>query len=263
MAEAVKEESKVGEPVAAEAQPAEAAEAPAERKLLTDDELLAKHYPRYFYDKKEEIYPVDLNAYTADQSTVDGINGVAAPSKDGKHTWLIYMSYYLSDGGVVKLGGAGGHKYDLEIVIVEVKSRGNQNVTGVFYGPHGSYEHMWIRHKDDLKTIMDKEGARPRVFVSLGKHASYPVHGRVVRLFGFGTDVCNNPRAMDRPLFILDQRTRHVELIDDQFTGPKKRIHRDWSVAPGSRIKNVRKRRAVPPAAQVGKELSKLAFWRK
>lgn len=27
----------------------------------------------------------------------------------------------------------------------------------------------------------------------------------VVRLFGLGTDVCNNPRAKDRPLFILDQ----------------------------------------------------------
>lgn len=35
------------------------------------------------------------------------------------------MNYYLYDGGVVKLGGKGGHKYDLEIVIVEIKNRGN------------------------------------------------------------------------------------------------------------------------------------------
>lgn len=28
---------------------------------LTDDELLVKHYPRYFYDKSEKIFPVDLN----------------------------------------------------------------------------------------------------------------------------------------------------------------------------------------------------------
>lgn len=28
---------------------------------LTDDELLRKHYPRYFYDKKEKHFPVDLN----------------------------------------------------------------------------------------------------------------------------------------------------------------------------------------------------------
>ena len=32
----------------------------------------------------------------------------------------MYMNYYLQDGGVASLGGAGGHKYDLEIVIVEV-----------------------------------------------------------------------------------------------------------------------------------------------
>ena len=38
----------------------EVAAAAAER-LLSDDELLIKHYPRYFYDKREEIFPVDLN----------------------------------------------------------------------------------------------------------------------------------------------------------------------------------------------------------
>lgn len=36
------------------------------------------------------------------------------------------MNYYLQDGGVVKLGGKGGHPYDLEIVIVEV---GNSDVS--------------------------------------------------------------------------------------------------------------------------------------
>eukprot|EP00903_Cladosiphon_okamuranus_P016537 g15256.t1 len=266
MADTAKEESKAPEPAAAPEQPpaavaAATAAAVPQRKHLTDDELLRKHYPRYFYDKKEKFFPVDLNAYTADKSAVDGCNGVAAPSKDGEHTWLIYMNYYLYDGGVAKLGGKGGHKYDLEIVVVEVKKRGNQRVTGVFYGPHSSFEHMWIRHKDDLKTILNNEG-RPRVFVSLGKHASYPVSGRVVRLFGLGTDTCHNPRANDRPLIILDERTRDVERIDGKFGGPKNRISRDWSTAPQSRIKNVRKRRAVPPAKQISKELSKLAFWR-
>lgn len=60
----------------------------------------------------------------------------------------------------------------------------------------------------------------------------------------------------------LLQRTRRVERIDGKFGGPKKRIHRDWSTAGGSRIKNVRKRRAVPPAKQVTKELCKfLCEW--
>lgn len=61
---------------------------------------------------------------------------------------------------------------------------------------------------------------------------------------------------------VRTQRTRRVERIDGKFGGPKKRIHRDWSTAPGSRIKNVRKRRAVPPAKQVSKELCKfLCEW--
>lgn len=45
MAEAAKEESKVFESAAD-----------------TDDNLLVKHYPRYFYDQKEKYFPVDLNA---------------------------------------------------------------------------------------------------------------------------------------------------------------------------------------------------------
>ncbi len=35
---------------------------------LTDDELLVKHYPRYFYDKREKHFPVDLNRYAASAS---------------------------------------------------------------------------------------------------------------------------------------------------------------------------------------------------
>lgn len=52
-----------------------------------------------------------------------------------------------------------------------------QRVRGVFYGPHSSHEHMWIRNEDDLKEILGKD-ERPRVYVSNGKHASYPVSGR-------------------------------------------------------------------------------------
>lgn len=42
---------------------AAAAAAAVARKVvrLSEDELLVKHYPRYFYDKKEKIFPVDLN----------------------------------------------------------------------------------------------------------------------------------------------------------------------------------------------------------
>ncbi|CAN0291607.1 unnamed protein product, partial [Hapterophycus canaliculatus] len=129
-----------------------------------------------------------------------------------------------------------------------------QDVTGVFYGPHSSFEHMWIRHDDDLKSILDSEG-RPKVYISLGKHASYPVSGRVRRLFGLGTDSCQKPRLQERPLCILDEYARGVDRIDGAFSGPKKRITRDWSVAPETRVKDVAFRRAVPPAAQVRKEL--------
>lgn len=65
-----------------------------------------------------------------------------------------------------------------------------QGVTGVFYGPHSSHEHFWVRDPDDLQTLMEGEGGdglRPQVFVSRGKHASYPVAGKgmLSRVTGF------------------------------------------------------------------------------
>ena len=118
---------------------------------------------------------------------------------------------------------------------------------------------MWIRNKEDLKKIMRDTG-RPRVYLSLGKHASYPLSGRVIRLFGAGTDKCINPTARDRPLFPLNQSTQGVDRIDGVFSGPKSKISRDWSTAPLTRLKNVRNRRAVPPLKQVRGELSELYF---
>ncbi|CAM9291755.1 unnamed protein product [Pylaiella littoralis] len=230
-----------------------------EKQRLSNDELLLKHFPRYFYDEKEIYYPIDLNKYIVDNSTVDGVNGVATRSKDRENTWLIYMSYYRFDGGVPQLGGTGSHEHDLETVIVEIANT-DQSVRGVFYGPHSSHEHMWIRDQNDLNEILNN-GGRPRVFVSRSKHASYPIRGKVYRLVGFGTDECINPTKRDRPLFILSQHSKNVELIDGTFAGPKKRITRDWSVAPLTRLSKVRTRRALPPVQQIQDELSKLAFW--
>lgn len=48
------------------------------------------------------------------------------------------------------------------------------------YAPHGSSEHFWIGDQDDLDEILGGEGGdglRPKVYVSRGKHASYPVGG--------------------------------------------------------------------------------------
>lgn len=42
-------------------EPEEKAPSHGQRQLLSDEELLVKHYPRYFYDKKEKFFPVDLN----------------------------------------------------------------------------------------------------------------------------------------------------------------------------------------------------------
>ena len=134
-----------------------------------------------------------------------------------------------------------------------------QEVTGVFYGPHSSHEHMWIRNEDDIKQIIGDTG-RPGVYVSLGKHASYPLSGLVIRLFGVGTDKCINPTARDRPLFPLDQSTKGVGRIDGVFSGPKTKISRDWSTAPLTRLNNVRSRRAVPPLKQVLSELGEIFF---
>lgn len=49
-------------------------------------------------------------------------------------------------------------------------------ITGVFYGPHSGFEHFWIRNAEDIAAIME-DGLHPRVYISKGKHASYPVEG--------------------------------------------------------------------------------------
>lgn len=113
---------------------------------------------------------------------------------------------------------------------------------------------MWIRNKDDLEQIIGNTD-RPKVFISLGKHASYPISGKILRLFGVGTDKCENPMAKDRPLILLNKSTRELTRIDGVFSGPKSKISRDWSTAPGTRLKNVSKRRVVPTPAQVGNEV--------
>lgn len=42
--------------------------------------------------------------------------------------------------------------------------------------------------------------------------------------------------------------------IDGKFAGPKARITRDWSVAPGTTLNNVKRHRALPPNKPVIKE---------
>lgn len=57
----------------------------------------------------------------------------------------------------------------------------SQGVAGVCYAPHSSSEHFWIGDQDDLNEILGGEGGdglRPRVYVSRGKHAGYPVSGK-------------------------------------------------------------------------------------
>lgn len=53
--------------------------------------------------------------------------GIVSRSKDG-FTWLVYINYYLDDGGLRVCGCAGciagEHAYDLEVVIVELGLEG-------------------------------------------------------------------------------------------------------------------------------------------
>lgn len=60
-----------------------------------------------------------------------------------------------------------------------------QTLSGLLFAPHGSEEHFWVRDPEDLEAALGGEGgdgARPRVFVSRGTHASYPVSGTGERL---------------------------------------------------------------------------------
>eukprot|EP00904_Undaria_pinnatifida_P003240 jgi/Undpi1/12917/HiC_scaffold_7.g02583.m1 len=171
-------------------------------------------------------------------------------------TWLIYINYYVDDGGLQVCGCActccttGDHPYDLEVVVVEVDP--NSKVSGVFYAPHSGHEHFWIRDHDDIDEIMGGEGGdgyRPEVFISRGKHANYPVSGKIARIFGFANDRCMDPVASDYPFVPLSQAAIELDLIDNVYPGPSTKINRDWSVAPEARLaENVDYVAATQPA---------------
>eukprot|EP00904_Undaria_pinnatifida_P003239 jgi/Undpi1/12916/HiC_scaffold_7.g02582.m1 len=224
---------------------------------VDDDILLRRHFPRYHFDKEETVFPRDINKYMVDKSSSPGCNGTVVRKEDGT-VHLIYLNFYLADGGLQICGfdctccTVGGHPYDLEVVIVELDQTGT--LSGLLFAPHGSEEHFWVRDPEDLEAALGGEGgdgARPKVFVSRGTHASYPVSGTVYRIFGFANDVCNDPVESEIPFVPLEQAAIDLELIDDVFSGPKSKITRDWSVAPVSRVSSVKYQRLLPAWSQI------------
>ena len=66
-----------------------------------------------------------------------------------------------------------------------VVCRFEQTVSGMLFAPRRSEEHFWVRDPKDLEATLGGEagdGVRPKVFVSRGNHATYPVSGTGERL---------------------------------------------------------------------------------
>lgn len=216
--------------------------------------------PWYYFDKDEQERPIAFSS-SLDQPR-QPVYAEFFPSALTPGAFIIaYYMVFRRDNGTALLG-LDAHDGDYESVLVEISSAGA--LLGVCYRPHGEEEHFWIRDHDDVMRITDNGRHGPAVYVSRGKHASYPVSGKIWRLFGIGTDICESPipivvtlicineqtdewrAAMDRS--VLAQRFRHV-------SGDFKYV--DY---PEIRLKDVATRMAVSTSS-ITKTVSK--WWKK
>lgn len=158
---------------------------------------------------------------------------------------LHYFTFYAKDSGMQRFARVyDAHDFDIEHLIVEIDAAGI--VRGVLYMPHGSKEHFWIRHRDDLKEILEK-GKRPKVFVSKDKHAQYPQEGRVLRYGLFANDNCTPKINSGFTVQVASQKALLTKYIDGVFRGLPSRIEMDFVSKPEVRLRSVRYRMLVGP----------------
>ena len=114
------------------------------------------------------------------------------------------------------------HKYDMEQLTVEVSNGGT--VLGVCYQPHGIKEHYWLRSDSDLKTVL-RGNAQAKAYVSKGKHAVYPIEGRIWRYGGVANDVCMHPRSQQMRVELPSDKVLAEDYIDSVFRSINRRMH--------------------------------------
>ncbi len=156
-------------------------------------DLVQKFLPIYHFDSAEKFFPVDFNEYIKNAEKTDLTYAVNTYVREMEgRTWIYYWCFYTYDSGMY-ICHFDSHKIDFELCIVEIK---NDKVNRVCFCPHGSEEHFWIAG-NDINNITDKNNNRIHIYASNGKHASYPLPGRILRYYGFANDTNNDKKIMD------------------------------------------------------------------
>lgn len=193
--------------------------------------MIDKFCPIYYFDKNEKYLPIDFNKYV-NNNTIDN-NIVNCYIKNYNNLiYIYYWSFYLYDTGktIFKINS---HKYDIELVILEIK---DDKINRVCFCPHGQTEHFWLSI-EDTKSIT--ENNKIKVYVSNGKHASYPIPGTIWRYYGFANDVNNSKYPIYIKPVLLTDNSINSELFKYKRSFIEKNIDID---IPCIALKKIRKR---------------------
>jgi len=138
-----------------------------------------------YFDSKERFFPIDLNQRLRSYISNTTINSYTRVM-DENTTWVYYFMYYLFDDGLGKCH-VDSHVDDLELVVVEIKN--NSTISRICFTPHSQKEHFWLNEQDS-QTCLEKTnyGFAINIYCSLGKHATYPIGGKIYRDLGFAND---------------------------------------------------------------------------
>lgn len=101
---------------------------------------------------------------------------------------IVYCKFFAFNGpykpfGIIPSKTLGTHDSDWEHVTVRLTPDGRE-VTGVYYSCHRHIDGTW-RSADEVPRT---ESGRPRAYVAVNGHGSYPFPGRIIRLFGIFND---------------------------------------------------------------------------
>jgi hypothetical protein len=204
-----------------------------------DRELLDAHRPVFLFDRAERILPVNLERFARAQEIVADCSVTGTVTRPRADVALLnYFLFYMEDGGSAVLAGlienVGAHAYDMEHLVVEIVGG---VVTGVLYRPHSEREHFWIRHDDDLESIL--QGGRPVAYVARSKHAQYPIAGPIYRYLGMANDECRSPCHREAHLVVASPPLLKTKYVTTDVIGLPKRLAQDLSTIPEVRLSKV------------------------
>jgi len=147
---------------------------------VNSKQRLQLHLRRSARPGQPELLP-NVPIYAHIRETVD-------PSGQRDALEIVYLKFFAFNGpykpfGVIPAPNLGTHDSDWEHITVRLTPDG-RNVTGVYYSCHRHIDGTW-RSADEVPRTPE---GRPRAFVAINGHGSYPYPGRIIRLFGAFND---------------------------------------------------------------------------